>query len=185
MKRRSARPFTVEIKHTRSANTAPRDLFGRPGNRPQRSPALSGPDRTGVTPREPRASADVAAAARPAAPPARRVLPALTPIYALSEPESPKQPSQPRVEPRKATGRARVRRQTSVTTACAEQAPAVGPRVVERVQSAPPAHVEPPTGPPPHPARRATSGSGWRNRQDRAQFRPGERWKSRLPRICR
>lgn len=88
MKRRSARPFVVELKSTRSSRSSLSDAFTR--TRPSSSlwdgvalEAEAKPSAPQIQPRSPVAEVPKAAAQEPS----RRVLPALVPLYVPPEPE--------------------------------------------------------------------------------------------------
>ena len=190
MKRRSARPFMVEVKQTRTTRaslTAPRpeprssaslwqDLLEAEA-KPSQLDLQAAPAVPAARPEEP-----------PAQAPARRVLPSLLPMFEVSEPEpAPATEAEPAAKPRMRRPRNR-----------AEQAPegaaaaSPAPKPVARTHRAEPQPApdtasdiaEEPAGPGPAagqaPSPR-TAGS-WRRG---GELRLGERWKRRLPQYCR
>lgn len=174
MKRRSARPFSVEIKQTRTSGSSSTD--GAPQSR--KKPDLWGgrdlaeidrpSDRLPAIPR-----VDVV---RPEAP-ARRVLPSLVPTFAvLSEPEGGGVADGPVVE-RLPRVRRPKRSYVPVVEAAAEplvSAPTSVPGDdADGPTATPPLRV--PGRPVPIPAHRARDARG------ASALRPGERWKRRLP----
>ena len=88
MKRRSARPFVVEVKSARSSRSPLTDAFTRTRSSTSLWQGVSFSDE--VPPSEPEQTPHPAANVQPSkleAQPARRVLPALVPLYVPSEPE--------------------------------------------------------------------------------------------------
>jgi hypothetical protein len=179
MKRRSARPFMVEVKSTRGGRaslTSP-DTRTRPdaGLWPELAQAAVAPPQPSPKPDVPAPSAQ-----RPEQkePPARRVLPSLVPMFEV--------PVEPEPEPVAAPAR-RTRRERAPAVAQAARAEAV-------VEPAPQA---PPVAPRPEPAVAASAlrvppaaagedpsprPTTWRRTKE---LRLGERWKRRLPHYAR
>ncbi|GEL43585.1 hypothetical protein MEX01_41760 [Methylorubrum extorquens] len=189
MKRRSARPFTVEVKHARTSYASLADATARSRKGPDlwRGLPLSAggkPAEVRPTPVEPKPVA-------PAAPvqakvQARRVLPSLVPTFAMPvEPEGTEERAAlvderlPRVRRLKQLTKRRQAPAAQVSlmhTAAAELAPQ--PRIVPVVTSPALADVPPVTAQP-APAK----GRAARRNQQPKTLRLGERWKRRLPRI--
>ncbi|TXM68788.1 hypothetical protein FV226_19605 [Methylobacterium sp. WL12] len=182
MKRRSARPFTVEIKHTRTSRVS---LFD-----------ATAPTRVGqsVWGAELATAADTATEVQPtpvphAEParvemPARRVLPSLVPMFAMPvEPETPevcKAPAEERL-PRVRRVKPSAKRTTTLAKAGAAK-PVADEAQTQRqttlsavvaIAEADPAVIAQPSLAQVRSARRT---------QQAAALRPGERWKRRLPR---
>ena len=182
MKRRSARPFTVEIKHTRTSRVSLNDATART----RTSQNVWGTELTAAA----NATAEVEPTHVPRADPARveaparRVLPSLVPMFAMPvEPadsevrEAPAEERLPRVRrvkvpakrmktsapddvARLAAGEAQAQRQVAPSAVGAigeADATAVALPVVAQVRST-------------------------RRTQQAATLKPGERWKRRLPR---
>lgn len=174
MKRRSARPFMVEVKNARTPRTALRDA--EPQARPDKVlwPELVQATEPKPKPVLPALDPAPAPALKEPDAPARRVLPSLVPMFQNTDEPEP----EPAIEPR----RTRTRR---------EKAPAVAQTVrtskpVEPLPEIRAAAIRPdarpskpvsadPAGPdrsaPPRPA-------SWRRTKE---LRLGERWKRRLP----
>jgi hypothetical protein len=184
MKRRSARPFTVEIKHTRTSRTSLTEATAR---------SRTGQDLWGDLPL---VLADKSAEVRPAPMaqresaqpkmPVRRVLPSLVPMFSMPvEPEAPDVRTAPNVERLPRVRRAKEmnkRKQKPAIKVTASAATAVKSTVQEPVTSAiaapalgmaPPQTAQPMT----------TQVSAGRRTQQSPTLRPGERWKRRLPRV--
>jgi hypothetical protein len=172
MKRRSARPFMVEVKQTRPARTSLTATEAR--SRPDKTlwPELA------QAAMEPPASVPQAAPAqRPErkAPetPARRVLPSLVPMFEI--------PDEPVAEPAdEAVPAPRVRRPRRTRAPASEQ------DIAPQVQAAPPRPAaEPPLPVAEAPPLAAASGQGPSPRSTAGRrtkdLRLGERWKRRLP----
>lgn len=189
MKRRSARPFTVEVKQTRTSRVSLADATARSRKVPDlwRGLPLNAGDKPAEvrpTPLEPKPVA-------PAAPvqaevPARRVLPSLVPTFAMPvEPEATEERAAviderlPRVRRPKQLTKRRLAPAAQVSlmhTAAAKPAPQ--PRIVPVVPTpAPPEMPTVITQPAPDKGRAA------RRSKQPATLRLGERWKRRLPRI--
>jgi len=185
MKRRSARPFVVEVKSTRSSRSSLADAFTRTRSGPSLwhgvpLEAEAKPPAPEVQPRTPAVAASKAAAQEPS----RRVLPALVPLYVPSEPE-----------PQERASREPVR---SRSVAKAGRKPRSGPAMVETTDrlvqaaaerpAAPRMALTEPVVPEPLQARIAPTMPPRLDRRDRSQRHPelrrGEHWKRRLPRAC-
>ncbi|GJE59989.1 hypothetical protein [Methylobacterium trifolii] len=178
MKRRSARPFVVEIKHTHTSRPSQNQSAGpaRPGKPlwptlpPEETEQPA--DAAWYVP-EARPSPDVQPVPSQPEAPARRILQSLLPMFVPGEPEpgdeaaaSPEPPVARRVgRPRKAAAPA-----PAPIPAHAAEPDAPVLRATPAVQPA----VERTTSTKPVPARR---------RQD--ELGPGQRWKKRLNRYCR
>lgn len=174
MKRRSARPFMVEVKHARTPRTALKDA--EPQARPDR---VLWPELTQVEPKPASPALEAAPAPRPEPKepdaPVRRVLPSLVPMFqSTGEPEPEPEPM---IEPR----RPRTRRERAPTVAQAvrkaapvEPMPEIRPAVV-RPEAAP---SKPVTAKPAEPEPNAPRPTTWRRTKE---LRLGERWKRRLP----
>jgi hypothetical protein len=184
MKRRSARPFTVEIKHTRISRDSLSEATAnfRTGQDIWRDMPLVVADKSA----EVRPAPMVQRESAPPKIPARRVLPSLVPMFSMPvEPETPDVRHAPGVE-----RLPRVRRvkemnkheQKSAIKMTASASPVMKPTVQAPVTPAiaTPALAETltetaqPTG--------AEASTGRRTRQSPI-LRPGERWKRRLPRV--
>lgn len=190
MKRRSARPFTVEVKHTRTSPASLADTTARSHKVPdlwRGLPLNAGDKRAEVkpTPVEPK-PVDPAAPVQ-AEVPARRVLPSLVPTFAMPvEPQATEERTAlvderlPRVRrPKQQLTKRRLAPAAQVSLmhkAAANSAPQ--PRIVPVVTSPALADVPPVTAQPAPVKGRA----GRRNQQPKT-LRLGERWKRRLPRI--
>ncbi|WP_342110383.1 hypothetical protein [Methylobacterium sp. SI9] len=183
MKRRSARPFMVEVKHARTPRTALRDA--EPQARPDK---VLWPELTQAEPKPAPPALEAAPAPRPGPKepeaPVRRVLPSLVPMFeSAAEPEP-----EPAIEPTPRRGRPRRERTQAVAqpiqkTTPVEPMPEIRPIAVQP-EALPPkpvakgqvvkaqvakAQVEPGAA-----ARPVT----WRRTKE---LRLGERWKRRLP----
>lgn len=187
MKRRSARPFTVEIKHTRTGRTSLADSNARSRRGQDLWRDLPG------------AAADKLAEVQQVKPwpavrseparieaPVRRVLPSLVPMFAMPvELESPDVLEASVAERLQRIRRVKLpvqREQQSATEVVAVPPTPTGPKVRRQVSpviaastaatastvSRPPASLQP------RAARRT---------QRAVTLRPGERWKRRLPRV--
>lgn len=189
MKRRSARPFMVEVKHTRTARTSL--TSPNPATRSNKSlwPELAEAEAKPAQPDLPAAPAP-RQEERPAQAPARRVLPSLVPMFEIAaEPEAaPASEIEPAATPRVRRPRAPVERVPSGAPAAA-RAPAAAskprraaarpePAVVPEAAEASPRAIPAPPGQAPSP-RPVPS---WRRGNE---LRLGERWKRRLPQYCR
>lgn len=183
MKRRSARPFTVEIKHTRTSRASLTDATARSrkGQDLWRDLPVAAPDKpAAVQPALVAHSEPVRAEA-----PARRVLPSLVPIFSLSdEPEASEVREVPSVEPLPQVRRPKevVKRKLRPAAKAAAARPAAEPTLQPQATPAIPASSMA-TAPAvvsqaallqPRPVRRAPQA---------LTLRPGERWKRRLPRV--
>lgn len=181
MKRRSARPFMVEVKHTRTARTSLTSSHS--ATRPGKSlwPELAEAETKPTQPDLPAAPA--ARQEEPSAPtPARRVLPSLVPMFEISaEPEvASAVESEPVAPPRVRRPRARVEQTPAAKPAAKPRPaaprpePAAAPEVAEASARAIPAQPGQASSPRPVPS--------WRRG---TELRLGERWKRRLPQYCR
>jgi hypothetical protein len=181
MKRRSARPFTVEIKHTRTSRTSLADATARTrsGQDLWQGQSLVADDRPAVMQPMPTVHSQPA---RPEAA-ARRVLPSLVPMFAMPvEPEAAEVPPAPVVErlPRVRRVKPQAQRKQASVSNSAPPAPA---NATAQRQTAPAIAAPAPLNasalvaqPVVAPARTS------RLTQQAAALRPGERWKRRLPR---
>jgi hypothetical protein len=182
MKRGSGRPFTVEIKGTRTsrASLAAAATGHVPSSRPLQQDwaallAQSEPERQPRPETPAHQSRDVA--------PARRVLPSLVPMFEPpSEPDPQPEAAEPKL-PRVRRAKAKVERgsaaaEPDLVTEPSEP-PAAAPPVVSRAVSSATAA--------PLVAVRAEAQPSPADRYTRreAALRPGEHWKRRLPRILR
>ena len=178
MKRRSARPFTVEIKHTRTSRTFLADdtTRTRTGQDLWQGQSLVADDKPAVMQQMPRVNSQPARQEAPA----RRVLPSLVPMFAMPvEPEAAELSPGPAVErlprvrrvnpPAQRERAAESKSAPPAATAQRQAAPAIAvpttPNASTLVAQPAVAHVR--------TARRA---------EQAATLRPGERWKRRLPR---
>ncbi|WP_457106949.1 hypothetical protein [Methylobacterium sp. P5_C11] len=175
MKRRSARPFMVEVKQTRSARTSLTSADAR--RHPDKTlwPELAQAAMAGAGAGPAPAPAPRPERKEPEAP-VRRVLPSLVPMFQA--------PAEADAAPAATTvPETRVRRPRSA------RVPAAGPDVASRTVSRP-RPIAPPAPPvdeaPPVPAA-AGQGPSPRGATGRraAELRPGERWKRRLPHFLR
>ncbi|MGU3286105.1 hypothetical protein [Methylobacterium mesophilicum] len=172
MKRRSARPFTVEVKHTRTSRVALVDTTARHRDNPDLWWDI--PPDTADKPTE--AAFAPAAPVEPAPPetPARRVLPSLVPMFATaSEPDADEADDAPSVERLPRVRRAKaVSKPASKVPSKRAQTPVV---TVARpvLAPAPVAVVSQPAAMPTRPVRLSRQGD---------TLKAGERWKRRLPR---
>jgi len=176
MKRRSARPFTVEVKHTRTSRVALVDTTTRP--REHHDLWWDIPAATADKPAE--ALLAPAAPAEPAQPeaPARRVLPSLMPMFAAaSEPEAPEADEAapierlPRVRRAKAATK-RAPKPVAEPVPAFVAAPAISRPATSTPASATAATVQP-AAMPVRPIRLSRQAD---------TLKAGERWKRRLPR---
>ncbi|MCJ2139759.1 hypothetical protein [Methylobacterium sp. E-066] len=177
MKRRSARPFTVEVKHTRTSRVALVDATMRP--RENHDLWWDIPEVTVDKPAEPAAAPVVLAdPARPEAP-ARRVLPSLMPMFATaSEPETAEADEAPTIErlPRVRRAKAATKRAPKPATEAARPVFTPAPAISRQPTSAPAPVTAAPAQPaamPVRPIRLSRQGD---------TLKAGERWKRRLPR---
>ncbi|SFM16625.1 hypothetical protein [Methylobacterium pseudosasicola] len=177
MKRRSARPFTVEVKHTRTSRVALVDATTRP--REHHDLWWDIPAVTADKPTEP-ADAPVVPAepARPEAP-ARRVLPSLVPMFSTaSEPEAPEEDEAPTIERLPRVRRVKTASKRAPKPAAEAVRPVFtpAPAIARQPTSAPAAATAAPAQPaamPVRPIRLSRQGD---------TLKAGERWKRRLPR---
>lgn len=188
MKRRSARPFTVEIKHTRTSRASLSDATARSRKSNdlwQGLPLIADDNSTEVKPTRP-VSVASSEAAQPEAP-ARRVLPSLVPTFAMPvEPEvhAVQEASVPERLPR-------VRRAKPSAEHVHQPVAESSVKRGQRAGSAFPLQVTPAAGPasivkPVVPAQRAVAQARMARRSQPAEtLRLGERWKRRLPRALR
>jgi hypothetical protein len=189
MKRRSARPFMVEVKHTRTARASLTAAKPRTGPDKDLWPELIEAE---AKPAQPDHQA--ALAPRPeervAEAPVRRVLPSLVPMFQIPaepdvEPEAEPEPETaaiPRVRrPRARSGRAPAVAPAAVGAAPAESAAeprraVARPEPVAQEPAVQPSPAAPGHAPSPRPA------APWRRANE---LRLGERWKRRLPQFLR
>ena len=182
MKRRSARPFTVEIKHTRTSRASLTEATARSrkgqdlwGNLP--IAAADKPAEVQAAPLAPSEPARVEA-------PARRVLPSLVSMFAMpveseasevrEAPAEERLPWVRRVKP--AAKHTKSSALVDLAEPAADEAEAqrqVAPSAVEAIGEADAAVIALPVAPQVRSARRT---------QQVAILKPGERWKRRLPR---
>ncbi|MGH1570430.1 hypothetical protein ACRAWG_06865 [Methylobacterium sp. P31] len=182
MKRRSARPFMVEIKSTRTTRASL--TTAQPRTRSDKSlwPELVQDE---VKPAQPgiQAAPPPRLDKEPGAP-VRRVLPSLVPMFqapaepvAEPEPEAALAPA-PRVRrPRARSERAPASTQAALGASAPAEEPRPAAAQPEPVGDEPPAHAHPAEAeraPAPRP--------GWRRGNE---LRLGERWKRRLPQFLR
>ncbi|KAA0121367.1 hypothetical protein CIW48_24430 [Methylobacterium sp. P1-11] len=185
MKRRSARPFMVEVKQTRSARTSLTATTAR--QRPDKSlwPELA---QAAMEPPAPAPQAAPAPRPERKAPdaPVRRVLPSLVPMFEIPAEPATEAATEAVTAPAAETA-PRVRRVRSARVAAA------GQDLAPRVQTAKPHQAAQPTPPvdeaPPACAAPAASGRGPSSRPTAGrranELRLGERWKRRLPHFLR
>lgn len=189
MKRRSARPFTVEVKHTRTSRASLADATARSRKDPDLWRGL--PLSAGDTPAEVRPALPQPKPVAPRTPSqpevqARRVLPSLVPIFAMPvEPEGSEARSAPAVErlprvrrPKQPTKRAQKPEAHVSSKPSAAATPVPQPPIVPLVIAPTVADVSAELAQP-APAQ----GRGARRPQQTPALRPGERWKRRLPRV--
>lgn len=184
MKRRSARPFTVEIKHTRTFRALLSDATARSrkGHDLWRDLPVFAANKPDVVKFAPLGHSEPA---RPEAP-VRRVLPSLVPMFAMPvEPETLEVRVAPPVERVSRVRRVKlpVQREQQPATEVVAARPALTEQIV-RMQVTPVITASPqatastvvgqPASPQPRTARRT---------QQALTLRPGERWKRRLPRV--
>jgi hypothetical protein len=187
MKRRSARPFMVEVKQTRSARTSLTATTAR--QRPDKSlwPELA---QAAMEPPAPALQAAPAPRLERKMPdaPVRRVLPSLVPMFEIPAEPATEAAAEAVTAPAAETAPApRVRRVRSARVAAA------GQDLAPRVQTAKPRPAAPPTPPvdeaPTACAAPAASGRGPSSRPTAGrranELRLGERWKRRLPHFLR
>lgn len=186
MKRRSARPFVVEVKHTRTskASLAPASFAqaslvhvidrAGPAADPWLTPSPSLPIDRRV--RAPVTPSPVIERQEPPVP-ERRILPCLVPMFApQSEPDAPTASHAPR-PPRSRPPKAEVPPDAAaagqvVSNAAARRRPATTKMEPVAPDAVPAARVVARAEDRPLPSPRRTAG-----------LRPGERWKRRLPRV--
>ena len=186
MKRRSARPFTVEVKQTRAARAALADATARSRKGPDlwRGLSLSADGRPAEDVPAQHAPANPATPILPKVP-ARRVLPSLVPTFAMpAEPEGSEESATPAVErlPRvRRSKEPRKRDQAPATQVSSPSSAAAKFRPQSRIAPSvtTPALADVPTV----IAQLAPAqGRAVRRIQQPPALRPGERWKRRLPR---
>ena len=182
MKRRSARPFTVEVKHTRTSRASLSDATARfrEGQNLWRGLSLVADDKPAEVQSAPVARSGPG---QPEAP-ARRVLPSLVPTFSMpigpeatEVREAPAEERLPRVRrPRQLTKREQMSATMEVTAQLSRPASATQPRGTPAVVSISAETLA--------VIARATSVlAGTKRRAEQAvTLRPGERWKRRLPR---
>ena len=177
MKRRSARPFTVEVKNTRPSRVALADTTTRP--RESQTLWWDLPTETAEKPAVAQPAAPVASA--PPEAPARRVLPSLMPMFS-TEPETPEVDEAASIERLPRVRRAKVAAKPA--TKRAPKADAARPIVTPAPAVSRPA----PAPSAPAPARAAVSqptampARAIRLSRQADTLKAGERWKRRLPR---
>lgn len=188
MKRRSARPFTVEVKHTRTSRASLSDATARSRKSNdlwQGLPLIADNQPAEVKPVQPVQPASSEAARLET--PARRVLPSLVPMFAMPvEPEvqaiheAPVPERLPRVRPVKSAAEPLQKSAARVSPRRGPRAePAIQPRVTP---AAVPASITTPVMvSQPAVAQARTV----RRSQPAETLRLGERWKRRLPRVLR
>jgi hypothetical protein len=182
MKRRSARPFTVEIKHTRTSRVSLIDATART----RTSQNVWGAELTAAT----NATAEVEPTHGPRAEPARvetparRVLPSLVPMFAMpvepADSEVRKAPAEERL-PR--VRRVKVPAKRTKILAMADEATPFVDEVQAQQQAAPSAidaTAEADAAVIALPV--VAQVRSTRRTQQAATLKPGERWKRRLPR---
>lgn len=184
MKRRSARPFTVEIKQTRTSRALLAEATTRSHNVQdlwRDVPLVAADKRADVQP--------APMAQRESAPPkmlVRRVLPSLVPMFPMPvEPETPDVCEAAGVErlpqvrrakemnERKQKPAIKVTASASIVVKSTVQAPVTPAIAAPALGMAPPQTAQPMT----------TQVSAGRRTQQLPTLRPGERWKRRLPRV--
>jgi hypothetical protein len=178
MKRRSARPFTVEVKHTRTSRVALVDAPTR--SRENHDLWWDIPAVTADKPAEALfAPAVQAEPTQPEAPPARRVLPSLMPMFA-SEPEAAEADEAPSIERlprvRRAKPATATKRAPKPVAEVARPAVVAAPAATRQATGTPaPVTAAPaqPTAMPVRPIRLSRQAD---------TLKAGERWKRRLPR---
>ncbi len=186
MKRRSARPFVVEVKSTRSSRSPLADTFTRTRSGPSlwHGVALEAEAKPTAAEVQPRSSAAVEVSKAAAQEPARRVLPALVPLYVPSEPEPREQAPG---ELARNLSVIKVARKPRSRPVVAETSDRLVRPASERPAAPLPALGEP-ASPEPLQAITAPAMPPRPDRRDRNQHHPelrrGERWKRRLPRAC-
>jgi hypothetical protein len=178
MKRRSARPFTVEVKNTRPSRVALVDTTTRP--RESHNIWWDIPAETAEKPEAARPAPPIASA--PPEAPARRVLPSLMPMFTTEgEPETAAADEIPAIE-----RLPRVRRAKVAAKPAAKRAPK--PDAARPVFTPAPAVSRPTTAPSAlAPTQAAASQPTMPARAIRLSrqadtLKAGERWKRRLPR---
>jgi hypothetical protein len=177
MKRRSARPFTVEIKHTRTSRTFLADATARTrtGQDLWQGQSLVADDRPAVMQPMPTVHSQPA---RPEAA-ARRVLPSLVPMFAMPvEPEAAEVPPAPVVE---RLSRVRCMKPPAQRKRAAESidVPSAPTDAMAQRKAAPAPPNASTVVAQPAAAHARTS----RRSQQAPTLRAGERWKRRLPRV--
>ena len=186
MKRRSARPFTVEIKHTRTSRALLSDATerSRRGQDLWRDLPVAAADKAVGTQQVEPGPVARSEPVQPAAT-ARRVLPSLVPMFAMPiEPEASDVRHAPEVErlPRARRPKPTAQRKQLAAVPVTARQPAAEPML--------PSHGTPVTA---APASAKASSFGnqsaspqrriARRTQRTVTLRPGERWKRRLPRM--
>ena len=183
MKRRSARPFTVEIKHTRTSRTSLTDATARSrrGQNLWRDLPGGAPDKPDLAQSAPLADSEPARTEAPA----RRVLPSLVPMFAMPvEPETLEVRAAsvaerlPRVRRVKPPTKREQPAAEAVTTRLASAEPKVQLQVTPAIAAFPLAAASTVIGQLASPQPRTA-----RLTQQAVTLRPGERWKRRLPRV--
>lgn len=184
MKRRSARPFMVEVKGARTARATQTNPALR--TRPDTNLWQDLAQETATPPQPDLLSPAPQPARKEAEAPVRRVLPSLVPMFQVPEPQLPDSegadtaaPEPERAaEPRPRRGRPRGAR-PALTAPAAAAAAVPAPRPRPEPAAAAPIVVPPPAEPGPGSASKPPS---WRRTKE---LRLGERWKRRLPPYAR
>lgn len=179
MKRRSARPFMVEVKHART----PRTALTAP--EPQARPAkVLWPELAQIEPKPAQPVLEGAPTPRPESKesdaPVRRVLPSLVPMFqGADEPEAEPEPPVEAAPRRTRRKRTPVAAQPARATTPAEPEPEIRPAAIRAdvaaAMTVKPVAVEPGKGAAPRP-------TTWRRTKE---LPLGERWKRRLPPFLR
>ncbi|KAB1080891.1 hypothetical protein [Methylobacterium soli] len=185
MKRRSARPFTVEVTHTRTSRASLTDATARSreGQNLWQGLPLIADDKPAEVQRMQPAPIARSEPVQPEAP-ARRVLPSLVPTFSMPiEPEAPEVPEVPAEERLPRVRRLKQltkREQKPKTKVIAAQPSRAASATQPRVK---PASVFTPAETSAVVARPASVLAGTGRRAEQAlTLRRGERWKRRLPR---
>jgi hypothetical protein len=185
MKRRSARPFVVEVKSARSSRSPLTDAFTRTRSSTSLWQGVSISDE--VPPSKPQQKPGPAANVEPPKAEAqlvRRVLPALVPLYVPSEPEPQNGAEETATRPASPVRTTRKPRSRSAAIegvrSFVQPATAEWPSPLMAVDE--PSVVQPlqASSAPPTPLRTDRRECGQRH----PELRRGERWKRRLPRAC-
>ncbi len=185
MKRRSARPFMVEVKHTRTARASLTAAKPRTGPDKDLWPELVEAE---VKPAQPdhRAALAPRPDERVAEAPVRRVLPSLVPMFQIpAEPEVEAE-AEPEAEtavmPRVRRPRARSGRAPAAVDAKRDESAAEAHRAVARPEPVAQEPAVQPSATEPGHAPSPRAAAPWRRANE---LRLGERWKRRLPQFLR